>query len=155
MKKILILCVLVMGTTSAFAQIDTLSFPVERKEVKAFMHDPEFKVQTQYNCNDFVSVGPKGDINYSLPQWKESQEKEKLIFKSVRIVPGSEIVRIYTATTAVVNWLADVQINVQGHDVALKVRRLEVFIKKEGNWCMVAGQGTQVDEKLFPVQKQN
>ena len=153
MKKILIICALLTGSISAFAQLDTLSYPKERKEVIAFMHDPEFKVQTQHNCNDFVSVGPKGDINYSLPQWKGSQEKEKLVFKSVKVVPGTEIIRIYTATTAVVNWLADVQINVQGHDIALKVRRLEVFIKKNGSWCMVAGQGTQVDEKLFPIGK--
>ena len=154
MKKTLLIFVFSLGAISAFAQLDTLSFPNERKEVETFMHDPEFKVQTQNNCNDFVSVGPKGDINLSLPQWRETQQKEKLVFKSVKVVPGSEIIRIYTATTAVVNWLADVQINVQGHDIALKVRRLEVFIKKNGSWCMVAGQGTQVDERLFPVQKQ-
>jgi hypothetical protein len=153
MKKLLLSCVLVAGAISADAQIDTLNFPEERNEIKALMRDPAFKVQTQNNCNDFVSVGPKGDINYSLDQWKESQGKEKLIFKSVKVMPGSEIIRIYDTTTAVVNWVANVQLNVQGHDVALKVRRLEVFIKKGGSWCMVAGQGTQVDEKLFPIHK--
>jgi hypothetical protein len=152
MKKLLLSCLLAVGTLNAFAQIDTLKFPKERKEINALLHDPTFKIQTQNDCNDFVSVGPKGDINYSLTQWRNSQGKEKLIFKSVKVVPGSEIVRIYDRTTAVVNWLADVQLNVQGHDIALKVRRLEVFIKKDGSWCMVAGQGTQVDEKLFPIK---
>jgi hypothetical protein len=152
MKKLLLSCLLAVGTLNAFAQIDTLKFPKERKEINALLHDPTFKIQTQNDCNDFVSVGPKGDINYSLTQWRNSQGKEKLIFKSVKVVPGSEIVRIYDRTTAVVNWLADVQLNVQGHDIALKVRRLEVFIKKDGSWCMVAGQGTQVDEQLFPIK---
>jgi hypothetical protein len=152
MKKLLLSCLLAVGTLNAFAQIDTLKFPKERKEINALLHDPTFKIQTQNDCNDFVSVGPKGDINYSLTQWRNSQGKEKLIFKSVKVVPGSEIVRIYDRTTAVVNWLADVQLNVQGHDIALKVRRLEVFIKKDGSWCMVAGQGTQIDEQLFPIK---
>ncbi len=153
MKRPLILFVFITTTFSAYAQLDTLSFPKERQEVKIFMHDPAFKVQTQYSCNDFVAVGPKGDINYSLNQWKATQGQEKLVFKSVKVIPGSEIIRVYNATMAVVNWLADVQINVAGHDIALKVRRLEVFVKKNGNWCMVAGQGTQVDEKLFPNPK--
>jgi hypothetical protein len=153
MKLIVSICLLIVGISNAFAQLDTLSFPKERKEVKALMQDPGFKAQTQNNCDDFISVGPKGDINYSLTQWKESQGKEKLVFKSVKVVQGTEIIRIYGPTTAVVNWLADVQLTVQGHDIALKVRRLEVFIKKGKEWCMVAGQGTQVDEKLFPVQR--
>jgi hypothetical protein len=151
MKKLLFTCLLVAITVSGYTQIDTLNFPKERREIQTLMHDPEFKAQTQKDCNDLVTVGPKGDINYSLTQWKDSQVKEKLIFKSVTIVPGSDIIRVYGPATAVVNWLADVHLNVQGHDVAIKVRRLEVFIKKGGSWCMVAGQGTQVDEKLFPI----
>jgi len=153
MKKLLFTCLSVAITVSSYAQIDTLNFPKERREIKTLMHDPEFKAQTQKDCNDLVTVGPKGDINYSLTQWKDSQVKEKLIFKSVTIVPGSEIIRIYGPATAVVNWLADVHLNIQGNDIAIKVRRLEVFIKKEGSWCMVAGQGTQVDEKLFPIHR--
>jgi len=153
MKKLLFTCLLVAITVSSYAQIDTLNFPKERIEIQTLMHDPEFKAQTQKDCNDLVTVGPKGDINYSLTQWKDSQVKERLIFKSVTIVPGSEIIRIYGPATAVVNWLADVRLNIQGHDIAIKVRRLEVFIKKEGSWCMVAGQGTQVDEKLFPIHR--
>ena len=149
----MLICLICICKLSSYAQIDTLSFPRERAEVKKFMSDPAFKVQTRNSCNDLVTVGPKGDINFSLDQWKDTQGKEKLVFKSVKVMPGTEIIRIYNAKTAVVNWLADVEINVAGHDIALKVRRLEIFIKKGNSWCMVAGQGTQVDEKLFPIKK--
>lgn len=153
MKKIFISSLLSTLALAGFAQIDTLSFPKERMEIRALLLDPALKVQTQKNCNGLISVGPKGDINYSLTEWKDTQAKERLIFKSVKVIPGSEIIRIYGSTTAVVNWLADVKLSVQGQDISLKVRRLEVFVKKDGNWCMVAGQGTQVDEKLFPIIK--
>jgi len=154
MKKILIICLLNALALSGYTQIDTLNFPKERMEIRALLLDSELKAKTQKNCSDLISVGPKGDINYSLTQWRDAQAKENLVFKSVKVVPGSEIIRIYGSTTAVVNWLADVQLIIQGQDIALKVRRLEVFVKKNGNWCMVAGQGTQVDEKLFPLIKQ-
>jgi hypothetical protein len=97
-------------------------------------------------------VGAKGDISFSAQEHKAVQTKEKLIFKSVKPVPGTEIIRIYGGTTAVVNWLADVQLNVDGRDIALKVRRLEVYIKQAAGWCRVAGQGTEVDEKMFPIR---
>ncbi|WP_421944744.1 hypothetical protein [Pedobacter sp.] len=153
MRKTLISCLLIALALCSNAQIDTVSFPKERMEIRALLLDPALRIQTQKNCHDLISVGPKGDINYSVNQWRDTQAKEKLVFKSVKVMPGTEVIRIYGSTTAVVNWLADVQINVQGQDISLKVRRLEVFVKKDKNWCMVAGQGTQVDEKLFPSIK--
>jgi hypothetical protein len=80
------------------------------------------------------------------------QKKEKLVFKSVQVVPGTEFIRIYDGTTGVVNFLADVKLVVDGNDVNINVRRIEVYHKTAGAWCRIAGQGTEVDTRLFPIK---
>ena len=151
MKILLFGCPLLLLTTAALAQVDTLSYPAERQQIRGLLHQPG-GYRPPATCRDMVAVGPKGDISFSEAEWRAAQAKEKVVFKSVSPVPGSEIIRIYNANAAVVNWLADVRLNVAGKDVALKVRRLEVLIKQGGTWCRVAGQGTQVDEQLFPIK---
>ncbi|RTQ51735.1 nuclear transport factor 2 family protein [Hymenobacter gummosus] len=150
MKFLLISTLLPLATT-AYAQVDTLSYPAERQQIRAILHQPGGYRPTPA-CRDMVAVGPKGDISFSEAEWRAAQAKEKAVFKSIRVVPGSEIIRVYNGTSAVANWLADVRLSVAGQDVALKVRRLEVYIKQGSTWCRVAGQGTQVDEQLFPVK---
>jgi hypothetical protein len=149
MKTLLTLILLSIATLSAFAQVDTTSYPKERQEIWELLRHQ--KPGTQIDCNDMIAVGPKGDISFTHQQWVEVQKKEKLVFKSVRPVPGNEFIRIYDGTSAVVNLLINVSLVVDGRDINIKVRRLEVYHKTAGNWCRVAGQGTQVDENLFPV----
>jgi hypothetical protein len=151
MKTTLVTTLLLLITTRAFAQMDTVSYAQERREIKALLHRPG-AANGPAACNDVIMVGAKGDISFSAQEHKAVQTKEKLIFKSVKPVPGTEIIRVYGGTTAVVNWLADVQLNVDGRDVALKVRRIEVYVRKAAGWCRVAGQGTEVDEQLFPIR---
>jgi len=150
MKALLILTFLPFGTFSVYAQVDTTSYPKERQEIRQILRNQ--RPGTLIDCNDMIAVGPKGDISFSHQQWVEVQKKEKLVFKSVRPVPGNEFIRIYDGTTAVVNFLINVQLVVDGRDVNIKVRRLEVYHKSATGWCRVAGQGTQVDETLFPVK---
>lgn len=148
--KIIILFVLVLSGYNVLAQIDTTSYPKERQEIRELMHvrKPDLAI----DCNDFIAVGPKGDISFSRQQWQGVQAKQKLIFKSVQPVPGHEFIRIYDGKIAVVNFLANVQLEVDHQEVNIKVRRLEVYHKTSTGWCRVAGQGTEVDEKLFPVK---
>jgi len=150
MKALLILTFLSFGTFSVYAQADTTSYPKERQEIRQILRNQ--RPGTLIDCNDMIAVGPKGDISFSHQQWVEVQKKEKLVFKSVRPVPGNDFIRIYDGTTAVVNFLINVQLVVDGRDVNIKVRRLEVYHKSAAAWCRVAGQGTQVDETLFPVK---
>jgi len=150
MKALLILTFLSLGTYSVYAQVDTTSYSNERQEIRQVLRNQ--RPGTLTDCNDMIAVGPKGDISFSHQQWVEAQKKEKLVFKSVRPVPGNEFIRIYDGTTAVVNSLINVQLAVEGRDISIKVRRLEVYRKNATGWCRVAGQGTQVDETLFPVK---
>ena len=149
MKTTILILLVLLGHNRAFAQIDTTSFPKERQEIRDLIH--QRKSNEAIDCNDFIAVGPKGDISFSHQQWKEVQAKEKVVFKSVQAVPGHEFIRIYEGSLAIINFLANVHLAVNGHDVHLKVRRLEVYHKTSDGWCRVAGQGTEVDEKLFPT----
>lgn len=149
MKTIFSTAILFLLTLIAQAQVDTTSYPKERLEIKQLLRSQ--KPGTVIDCDDFIAVGPKGDISFTRQQWIEAQKKEKVVFKSVMPIPGQEIIRIYEGTMAVVNVLIQVRLGIEGKDVDIKVRRLEVYHKKQGKWCRVAGQGTQVDENLFPV----
>jgi len=149
MKTILNILTLILVTISARAQLDTTSYPKERLEIKQLLQSQ--KPGTLIDCDDFIAVGPKGDISFNREQWLEAQTKEKVIFKSVKPIAGQEIIRIYDGTLAVVNVLIQVKLAIEAKDVDIKVRRLEIFHKKQNKWCRVAGQGTQVDERLFPV----
>lgn len=150
MKKFYLAIISLAFSFCVFAQIDTTSFPKERAEIRALMSNR--KPDLAIDCSDFIAVGPKGDISFSREQWQQAQQKEKLVFKSVQVLPENVFIRIYEGNMAVVNFLADVRLLVDGHDVNIKVRRLEIFHKSQNRWCRVAGQGTEVDEKLFPVK---
>jgi len=149
MKAIFTFIFLISLLPAVFAQIDTNSYPKERQEIQKLLRSQGSGIST--DCSDMIAVGPKGDISFTREQWIEAQKKEKLVFKSVKPVPGNEFIRIYDGTTAVVNLLIQVNIVVDGRDLNIKVRRLEIYHKAAGSWCRVAGQGTQVDENLFPV----
>lgn len=149
MKAIFTFLFLTTLSLGGFAQIDTTSYPKERQEIQKLLRSQGPGIST--DCADMIAVGPKGDISFTRQQWIEAQKKEKLVFKSVRPIPGNEFIRIYDGTTAVVNLLINVHIVVDGRDLNIKVRRLEIYHKTAGSWCRVAGQGTQVDENLFPV----
>jgi hypothetical protein len=150
MKSLLSAFICIHLAFCATAQIDTTSYSKERQEIRRLMQRQ--RPDVSIDCKDFIAVGPKGDISFSQQEWQEVQKKEKLVFKSVQVIPGHEFIRIYDGTTGVVNFLADVKLLVEGHDVNIKVRRIEVYHKTAGNWCRVAGQGTEVDEKMFPVK---
>ena len=149
MKQTIFVLLALFVSYNAIAQIDTTSYPKERQEIRELMRNR--KPDVQIDCKDFIAVGAKGDISFSHEAWQSVQSKEKVVFKSVRPVPGNEFIRIYDGNMAIVNFLINVRLEVDGREVNMKVRRLEVFHKTASGWCRVAGQGTEVDEKLFPV----
>jgi ketosteroid isomerase-like protein len=149
MKQTIFVLLALFVSYNAIAQIDTTRYPRERQQIRELMQNR--KPDVQIDCKDFIAVGAKGDISFSHEAWQSVQSKEKVVFKSVRPVPGNEFIRIYDGNMAIVNFLINVRLEVDGREVNMKVRRLEVFHKTASGWCRVAGQGTEVDEKLFPV----
>ena len=118
MKQTCFLLLLLFGCLHAVAQIDTTSYPKERQEIRALMRNR--KPDVQIDCKDFIAVGAKGDISFSHEQWQGVQSKEKVVFKSVWPVPGNEFIRIYDGNMAVVNFLINVQLEVDGREVNMK-----------------------------------
>lgn len=151
MKKITTTFITLWACCHLYAQTDTTSYPEDRQALRKLIH--ESRPDSRIDCNDFIAVGPKGDISFSYNEWKVAQVKLKAVFKSVVPVPGHEFIRIYDGNMAVINFLAEVHLVVDGQDLHIKVRRLEVYHKSKAGWCRVAGQGTIVDENLFPVEK--
>ncbi|RYY54720.1 MAG: hypothetical protein EOO09_13325 [Chitinophagaceae bacterium] len=151
MKKTILVVCSCIAFFSAFAQVDTTAYPEQRRELLAIIR--ESGPGKEKSCGDLVAVGPKGDLSLSRQQWIKAQKKQQVVFKSMRLVPGTEIVRVYDKTCGVVNFLLEVSLLVAGKDVTVKVRRLEVYHHGTAGWCMVAGQGTEVDETIFPVNK--
>ena len=151
MKKIMLILCCCLVVFAGRTQIDTTAWPEQRKELLQLLHTSG--PGKEKSCGDLVAVGPKGDLSLSRQQWIEAQKKQQVVFKSVRVVPGSEIVRVYDKTCGVANFLLEVFLVVAGKDVTIKVRRLEVYHYTGTGWCMVAGQGTEVDERIFPVEE--
>ena len=150
MKKLIAVLCCNLAVIVGYTQVDTTAYPEQRQELLQVIR--ESGPGKEKSCGDLVAVGPKGDISLSRQQWIEAQKKQKLVFKSMRLVPGSEIVRVYDKTCGVVNFLLEVTLQVDGKEVMIKVRRLEVYHHTASGWCLVAGQGTEVDENIFPVK---
>ena len=138
-------------TKADSAKLNLTTYPEIRKEVIEYMHKnlPDKKKShekdSETNCkDDIVAVGPEGLRSIGHAKWKKNFDDDKVTFKKVIIVPGTEIVRLYNGgNTAVRNVLMDVTLDTPIGEVNLDVMRLETYIKNGDTWCMVAGQGTQ------------
>ncbi|GLU54404.1 hypothetical protein Dfri01_38650 [Dyadobacter frigoris] len=134
--------------------LDLTGNPEIRKEVIAYMHaiapDKPASGQITSGCgDDLVAVGPEGLRSISGGVWKKNTEQDGISFKSVIVVPGTEIVRLYNdGKTAVRNVLLDVTLNTPVGEMNLDVMRLETYIKKGDQWCMIAGQGTMPFDRM-------
>lgn len=58
-----------------------------------------------------------------------------------------DILRIYDGKTAIWNTLSDVVFDTPKGDFKIRVQRVEVYVKQNGGWCSVAGQGTRILSK--------
>ncbi|MES2517107.1 MAG: hypothetical protein V4585_03300 [Bacteroidota bacterium] len=130
-------------------KLDLTSYPEVRKEVMALRRadtpDKAFSKPRTTECtDDNVAVGPEGMRSIGFEKWKKGFEKDAVKFKKVEFIPNSEIIRIYNeGKTAVLNYVVHVTLETPAGEFSLNVCRLETFIKKGEQWCMVAGQGTE------------
>jgi hypothetical protein len=161
MKKSIItlflLCVFVFIQNDLVAQppaakYDNSNYPEDRKAIDAL----NYWDTSAYLNDDYIAVGPEGKISYGYEQWKNGFGKDKAVFKSVTPVPGMAIMRIYNGDAAVRHSVLDVVFTTPNGELSLKVIRNETFIKRNGKWYFVQGQGTQlVSEDEFKKAVEN
>lgn len=151
----------VLITNSVTAQppagkYNTDNYPEDRKAIDSLNgYDPSNLLN-----DDLISVGPEGKISYGFAQWTTPVPGlEDFRFKSFTPMPGMTVLRVYNGDAAVRHSVIDVVVTspTKG-DFALRVIRTETYIKTNGKWHLVYGQGTKWlnDEefKLFMKQSQ-
>lgn len=123
---------------------NTSSYPDDRKAIELLSRKND---STRFNHDDYIAVGPEGRISYGFAEWQKGFQEEGATFKSARPVPGSTVLRIYNGDAAVKTFTLDVVFATTKGDFPLKVVRTETYIKQNGKWYFVAGQGTRVLSK--------
>lgn len=132
---------------------DTTSYPEDRKAIALLGRSND---NSRFYNDDYIAVGPEGRISYGFEDWKKGFKEAGAQFKSARPVPGSIILRIYNGDAAVKNFILDVVFSTAKGDFPIQVVRTETYIKQQGKWYFVAGQGTRVlpkeeyDEHMKP-----
>jgi hypothetical protein len=150
--KMILITVIIMVFVSAttMAQVppegkyNTTSYPEDRKAIEALGMINDSSV---YLNDDYIAVGPEGKVSYGFEQWKKGFTDKGATFKSVTPRPGTYILRVYNGDAAVKNMILDVVFATPGGDFSITVIRTETYIKQNGKWHFVAGQGTKLATK--------
>lgn len=119
---------------------NTTNYPDDRNAINALRNLPDSA--THLN-DDYIAVGPEGHISYGLEQWQQGFKATGVKFKAVRPVMGASFMRVYNGDTAVKNMIADIVFDTPKGDMNITVIRTETYIKENGKWYFVGGQGTK------------
>lgn len=134
-----------LKTSCAFGQVpppgkyDTTNYPEDRAFIQSISNifDPSLSLN-----DNSISIGADGSIAYGLEEELKKFERNGMTFKSVVSVPGTELIRIFNGHTAIKTKVADVVFSTPEGDLHFKVIRAETYIKDNGRWYYVLGQGT-------------
>lgn len=139
--------IVVLSLNIAFAQVpppgkyNTINYPEDRKAIEALGMVKDSSVHLN---DDYIAVGPEGKVSYGYDEWKKGFTGKGATFKSVTPRPGTYILRIYNGDAAVKNMILDVVFATPGGDMSITVIRTETYIKQNGKWYFVGGQGTKL-----------
>jgi Domain of unknown function (DUF4440) len=133
-----------MAQVPPVGKYNTTNYPEDRKAIEALgmIND-----STAYLNDDYIAVGPEGRVSYGFEQWKEGFAEKGATFKSITPRPGTYILRVYNGDAAVKNMILDVVFSTPGGDMSITVIRTETYIKQNGKWYFVGGQGTKLATK--------
>ena len=135
------------------AKYDTANYPKDRKIINSISNI--FDKSLSLNDN-FIGIGADGKISYGTEAELKTFVKDRISFKSVSTVPGTELLRIFNGTTAIKTKVLEVVFGSPGGDVYFKVIRAETFVKEKGKWYYVLGQGTNfMTQKEFDEYRKN
>ena len=149
-QRFALLITIMFCSATMFAQLppankyDTTSYPEDRKAIGLLSRVND---STRFHNDDYIAVGPEGRISYGFEEWQKGFKEEGAQFKSARPVPGSIVLRIYNGDAAVKTFILDVVFATTKGDFPIRVVRTETYIKQNGKWYFVAGQGTRVLSK--------
>lgn len=131
--------VFLFGQSPPPGKYDTTNYAEDRKFINSISNifDPSLSLN-----DNSISIGADGSISYGLEEELKKFERNGMTFKSVVSVPGTELVRIFNGHTAIKTKIADVVFSTPDGDLHFKVIRAETYIKENGKWYYVLGQGT-------------
>ncbi|MEO0310716.1 MAG: hypothetical protein RIQ89_373 [Bacteroidota bacterium] len=129
----------IIGQVPPPGKYDTTNYPEDRAFINAITNifDPSLSLN-----DNSISIGADGSIAYGLEEEFQKFARNGMTFKSVASVPGTELVRIFNGHTAIKTKVANVVFNTPEGDLHFKVIRAETYIKDNGKWYYVLGQGT-------------
>jgi hypothetical protein len=147
-------CLPLFAQAPPAGKYDTTSYPEDRAFIQSISNifDPSLSLN-----DNSISIGADGSIAYGLDAEFEKFARNGMTFKSVVSVPGTELVRIFDGHTAIKTKIADVVFSTPEGDLHFKVIRAETYIKKDGRWYYVLGQGTNfmTQEEFNAYKKQH
>ncbi len=123
---------------------NTINYPEDRKVIDILSSKMD---SSQFLNDDMIAVGPEGKVSYGFEEWKKGFSDKGTAFKSITPRPGTNILRVYNGDAAVRNMILDVVFTTPGADFSITVVRTETYIKQNGKWYFVAGQGTKLAPK--------
>ena len=129
----------VVGQTVPIGKYDTTNYPKDREIINSINNS--FDKSLSLNDN-YIGIGADGKMSFGIQSELETFVKDSISFKSIIPEPGTELLRIFNGTTAIKTKTIDVVFNSPKGDVHFKVIRAETFIKQNGKWYFVLGQGT-------------
>lgn len=122
-------------------KFNVTNYPKDREAINAIRNN----FDSTYSLNDdYVGIGAEGMIYYGKMAEVKSLQQMGGSFKSVTIVPGTSLLRIFNGNSALKTFVANVVFTVADGELNIKVIRQETYIKQGGKWFYVAGQGTMV-----------
>ena len=148
--KLTTIIIFIIISTNVKAQIppagkyNTSNYPTERKAIEIVSSKMD---TSQFLNDDLIAVGPEGKVSYGFEEWKKGFTDKNATFKSILPRPGTVILRVYNGDAAVKNMVMDVVFTTPGGDFSNTVVRTETYIKQNGRWYFVAGQGTKLATK--------
>lgn len=128
-----------LGQVPPLGKYDTTNFPEDREFINSISNifDPSLSLN-----DNSISIGADGSIAYGLEEEFQKFERNGMVFKSVESIPGTELIRIFGGHTAIKTKVANVVFTTPDGDLHFKVIRAETYIKENGKWYYVLGQGT-------------
>ena len=138
---VLLISITSLAQVPPAGKYNTTNYLEDRKAIEALQMVQD---SSEFLNDDLIAVGPEGKVSYGFKQWKKGFTDSSVAFKSVVPRPGTYILRIYNGDAAVKNMIVDVVFSSPKGDLFITVVRTETYIKKQGRWYFVSGQGTKL-----------